>query len=283
MDHKIATIINYCSNDYKWLKPCIEHVKDFSSQIIVPYCDHYFNGEPEDFNLLDKSYNENCKDATFIEFEYNPDVYKDLGLKRLNDPFQSNKYYINIDVTESWFWHQVQRLTGFKCVHDDIEYVLFLDTDEIIDTIRYINWLNAFPYKDYNCIRFETYWYFRLTKFRAIQTEDWNAISLVKKNCVSDDIFFMHDSERLNFINFISDPKMIRTVGLDGMPMIHHYSWVRTHEEMLKKVRTWGHNRDKDWSIVVNKEFERNFNPSTDKDFVHGYDFVEVEPYVEVQ
>jgi hypothetical protein len=282
MEHNIATVINYCSNDYRWIKPCIEHVLPFSKQVVIPVCDHYFNGEEEDRELLDKSYKEN-PEAVFIEFEYNPEAYKDFNIQRYNDPFQPNRYLMNIDSKEIWFWHQMQRLTGFKSVDDDIEYVLFLDTDEIIDYDRFINWLNNFPYHDYNAIRFETYWYFRDLKFRALQTEDWNGITLVKKSELSDEAFFLHDSERLNFINFVNGNKYIKMMGLDGKPMIHHYSWVRTKEEMLKKVRTWGHARDKDWTPDVNREFSREFIPGQHKDFVHGYDFITVEPFIKTE
>lgn len=281
MEYNIATVISYCTNDYKFLKPCIDHVLSFSKQIVVPVCDHYFNGEEEDRELLERSYKENTN-AEFIEFEYNPEAYRGLGMQRLNDPFTPVKYMIDIDPAEKWFWHQIQRLTGFNSVNNDIDYVLFLDVDEIVETEKFIEWLNKFPYKDYSSIRFETYWYFRETKFRAVQTEDWNAITLVKKDKLLDEAFFKHDSERLNFTNFVDGNKQIHMVGVDGKPMIHHYSWVRTKEEMLKKVRTWGHERDKDWKPDVNKEFAREFAPGRDKDFVHQYDFIEVKPYVEI-
>jgi hypothetical protein len=51
---------------------------------------------------------------------------------------------------------------------------------------------------------------------------------------------------------------------------MHHYSWVRTKEEMLRKVKAWGHTNDKDWNTLIEEEFSREFNG---KDFVHGYNF----------
>ena len=280
MEHNIATVISYCSTDYRWIKSCIEHAKPFSKQIILPVCDHFFNGEDEDREILDKTYKENS-DVELIEFEYNPDSYRGLGLQRLSNPFAPNRYMMDIDPKEVWFWHQIQRLTGFKSVNEDIEYVLFLDADEIVDIEKFYNWLNTFPYKDFNAIKFEAYWYFRDVRFRALQTEGFG-ITMVKKSELSDEAFFMHDSERENFTTFVEGNRQVHTLSLDGTPMIHHYSWVRTHDEMLKKVRTWGHSRDKDWSVQVNQEFERVFVPGRDKDFVHNYDFIEVDPYVNV-
>lgn len=277
MNNNIATIISYCTHDYKWLKPCIEHIKPFSNQIIIPISDHFFNGEPEDIELIKKSYEEN-KDVEFIEFEYNPKQY--TGLQRLNDPFTPVKYMMDIDPKEIWFWNQLARLIGFNQVKDDIEYVLFLDTDEIVDTDRFIQWLNNFPYKEHSAIRFDSYFYFRETKYRAIQTEDWNGITIIKKTALSEDAFFKHSSERLNFINFVSGNKKVKMLGLDGQPMFHHYSWVRTKDEMLRKVKSWSHHLDRNWIELVEKEFERDFNPKTDTCFVHNYNYMEIKPYI---
>ena len=59
--------------------------------------------------------------------------------------------------------------------------------------------------------------------------------------------------------------------------MFHHYSWVRTKEQLLRKVASWGHNWERNWTEEVEKEFSRPFNGV---DFVHGYEFVEVAPHV---
>lgn len=277
--HKIATIISYCTHDYKWLKPCIDHTLHFSKEIIVPVSDHFFNGEPEDSELIKRSMEEN-PNAKFIEFEYAPSLYEGAGLQRLNDPFTPVKYMVDINPKEIWFWNQIARLIGFNQVSDDIEYVLFLDVDEITDIQKFNSWINIFPYRDYNSIRFESYFYFRDTKFRAIQTEDWNGITLVKKSELNEEAFFKHSSERLNFINFVNGNRSVKTLGLDGTPMFHHYSWVRTKEEMLRKVKSWSHHEDRNWTELVEKEFERDFNTTTDKCFVHGYNYTKVEPYV---
>ena len=56
----------------------------------------------------------------------------------------------------------------------------------------------------------------------------------------------------------------------NGQIMCHHYSWVRSKEEMLKKVVSWAHSTDKNWVELVNEEFTRPFNGT---DFVHGYQY----------
>lgn len=64
---KIATVINFCSNDYPFLKHCIEKAKLISSQVIVPVCDHFFDGTPEDLHLLRRIYAEHPA-ALFLQY-----------------------------------------------------------------------------------------------------------------------------------------------------------------------------------------------------------------------
>jgi hypothetical protein len=62
-------------------------------------------------------------------------------------------------------------------------------------------------------------------------------------------------------------------MGLDHLPLFHHFSWVRTEQEMLKKVKSWGHKKDRNWEQLVINEFSKPFQGT---DFVHGYSFREV-------
>jgi hypothetical protein len=58
--------------------------------------------------------------------------------------------------------------------------------------------------------------------------------------------------------------------GLDGLPLFHHFSWVRSYENMLHKVSTWGHKCDKDdWPQKVKEMFDSH----VPLDFVHGYKY----------
>ena len=66
---KITTIINYCTNDYIFLKPCIDAALRISHKVIVPFCTHFHDGTKQDRALLLKSVGEN-PEAEFIEFDY---------------------------------------------------------------------------------------------------------------------------------------------------------------------------------------------------------------------
>lgn len=145
-----------------------------------------------------------------------------------------------------------------------------------------MTWLNDFPYKDFNSIRFDSYFYFRDTKFQSKQWEEWNGVTLVKRSELSEEAFFIHSSERLNFINFVNGNRKVKTEGSDGCPLIHHYSWVRSKHEMLNKVKSWSHHKDRNWVKLVENEFKRDFIPGKDKCFVHNYDYVKVNPYIKI-
>ena len=278
--YNITTVISYCSRSYKFLKPCIQHIKDFSDEIIIPVSDHFFNGDSENCDLINKSIKEN-PEANFLEFEWNPSLYKNLELQSLNDPFTPVKYMVNINPYEDiWFWNQLQRCIGWE--NTSSKYILFIDADEICHTERFLEWLNIFPYEEYNSIRFDSFFYFLQPSFQSKTTEEWNGITIVKKEALSQETFFLHSSERLNFINFVEGKRKTKTEGLDGMPLWHHYSWVGNKQELLKKTVSWSHNRDRNWEYLIEKEFERDFNPDTDTCFVHNYNYKKVVPYVEV-
>ena len=56
--------------------------------------------------------------------------------------------------------------------------------------------------------------------------------------------------------------------------IMHHFSWVRTKEQMLKKVKSWAHQGDKQWVSLIEEEFKYSFKG---RDFVHNYKFIDVE------
>jgi len=252
--HNIATIIQYSTNDYKFLKYCINETKKFSKQVIVTVSDHFFDGTPEDRGKLEKSYEEN-EDIIFVEFKY--DHHKPIPFIR--------------------YWFCYSKLMGLSKLEDNIEYILFLDTDEIIEGDRFLDWLNHFNYKDYNAIELASYWYFRETKFRALTTQ--NQGLLVKRKIINEK-FIMHPWLRYGMFIITPGKKLSKVVGLDDKPLVHHYSWVRTKEEMLKKVTTWGHRKDKNWIPLVKRELQREFTENS-TDFIWGYKYKIVKPYIE--
>jgi hypothetical protein len=239
---KIATIINYCTSDYRFIKTCIDSVLPFSNQVIIPIADHTFDGQPENNELVNKSVSENPS-ANFYYYEWIPG----------NSPR---------------YWHNMSRLVGINQLNEDTEWVLFLDSDEIVETELFSKFIKTELTMD--SYKIANYWYFREPIYRAKAIED--SAVLVRKELINIDPYNPY-IEREQLCNNNNQRNTLQ----DNLPMIHHYSWVRTKEQMLKKVKNWGHAGDRnDWVDKVEEEFSREFNGT---DFVphHHYEYEIVE------
>jgi len=108
--------------------------------------------------LLEKSRNQG-PDCQFIEF-----------------PFHAER--------EAWFdssyGHNIARWVGVNYLKSNIEYVLFLDVDEIVNGYQFSEWMKTEAYRRYDSIKFENYWYFREATFQATTTEQ--SVIMVKAN-----------------------------------------------------------------------------------------------------
>jgi hypothetical protein len=234
---KIDTIINYCTSDYRFIKTCIDAVLPFSEQVIIPIADHTFDGTPENEELVQRSMQEN-PNASFCYYEWTEG----------NSPR---------------YWHNISRMIGVEQLNDDIDWVLFLDSDEIVDTELFTKFISENDFSLLDSYKIANYWYFREPIYRAKAIED--SAVLVKRNLIQIDPNNPY-IEREQLCN--NNNK--RNTTQDGQAMIHHYSWVRTKEQMLKKVNSWGHKTDTDWNSLIEEEFSRPFNG---KCFVNNYEF----------
>jgi len=259
MNHSIATIINYCSNEFRFLKHCVQEAEKFSNQIVITVCDHFFDATKEQKEELNYTFRQfpNCK---FLYYPYFLSDVPGRVLKRLGDNF----------------FCTFSRLLGWSYLSEDIEYVLFLDADEIVDSSKFLPFLDKFNYREYSAIKLANYWYFREGKYRAKELED--SCVLAKKKALSRKAL-LQEGDRFAAFRNAKGKKISMVKGLNGDPFIHHYSWVRTKAEMLKKVTAWGHRNERDWTRLVEVEFSKEFSGV---DFVHGYDFEEVNSLFEV-
>jgi len=249
MQTMIGIVINYCTNDYPFLKPCIEKALKISPYVIVMVSDCFFDGTKENHAKILLSY-EMHKNVHFVQIPY------------------------DIRYTESFtirFWHNVSRWIGSLLLPPIIEHVLFLDVDEIMNPDLFEIWLADEDLNETTSYRFSSYWYFRETRYQA-KTFEESAV-LIPRCFLTKEIMFT-DSERGSLKG---DFHRSNVLSHRNIPMVHHYSWVRSKEEMLRKVKSWGHHSDRDWEPLVNEEFNSEFNG---KDFVHGYTYKEVRPFI---
>lgn len=250
MKQPICTIINFCTLEARFLTPLVENARLFSKQIIVPHCDHFFNGDRENLSLLEKIYHA-FPDVRFVRFPL----------------IQRN------DLTGPDFLGAVARVAALPSLEKEIETLLFLDGDEIPDGRRFSEWLAETNLHDFDVVNFASYWYFREARYRALQEESQG--TLIRRELATKERL-LKGGERSPLADFVGQ-KIEHAEGLDKKPLIHHYSWVRSKEELLQKVISWGHYRERDWQAAIKEEFSRPFNGS---DFVHGYSYKEVEPHL---
>lgn len=258
--NNVATVINFCSNEYRFLSHCIAEAKKFCQTIHIALADHFFDGKKEDIAHL-RYIAAEFPEAKFFLYPFFPGSF--FGKKQ------------NASTT-THMWHNAARMVSFHFLPKETNYVLFLDADEIVEGNRFAKWLNDFPYQKYEAIKLSCYWYFREPAFQSKHYE--TSPLFMKKTAISRKLIMQKD-ERTGMYTQCQGKKMEGILGMDEKPLIHHYSWVRTKEEMLRKVRSWGHKSDRDWEKLVEKEFG---GPFQGKDFVHGYEFLEVAPFVNI-
>ncbi len=242
---KLTTIINYCTNDYRFLNTCIEESLLFSDQILVPVCDHFFNGERENGKLLYQSYIEN-PEVTFIEYVYDP--------KKIYSP------YVTISPKDpNWghFWHNTSRYVAYDYVDPTTEYILFLDVDEIPDGKRMKAFLQSDRLQDTNAALLNSYFYFTSPIYRAKENVSQNTL-LCKKDSLAREAL-MDIEERSGTFYQIPGKKIRGLNGIDDQPLLHHYSYFRKGSELKQKVTTWGHKEDKDWMQLLQHEKREDF------------------------
>ena len=236
----ITTIISYCNNDFKFIEENLQQASKFSNQIFVSYCNYSLNGVLEDEDTLEKMF----------------EIAKKYQVVPIKIEYQELE-------TSRWHHNLMRFLPTWFAKND---YILFLDADEIIEGDLFNQYLKTKDHEQYDVIAMECYWYFREKNYRAKTTEG-AAVMCKKKICNYKYIF--SDSERWEFFNRL-DLKAKTNLKFQDKIMCHHYSWVRTKEEMLQKVVSWGHNQDKDWVSLIEQEFSHDFNGT---DFVHNYQY----------
>ncbi|MES2273350.1 MAG: hypothetical protein V4487_04090 [Chlamydiota bacterium] len=258
---QIATIVNFCSNESRFIKPCLEQAQKFSRQVIVPVCDHFFDGAPENRALLEEIYAA-FPECLFVEYPFIPQKIP-KRIWKLIEP--------------AHFWHSLSRLIGFSFLEEGIESVLFIDADEVPDAHRFSEWLGSSDYQHHTALKLANFWYFREPCYQAERFED--SVVLVQRRALKPDLLLKQE-ERDAIYDLLPNPKRRKVTGVDGAPMFHHYSWVRTREEMLKKVAAWGHKGDRNWTDLVLKEFSAPFSGT---DFVHNYSYKTVTPSFDIR
>lgn len=256
----LASVISFCTHDARFLNACLTPLKQISKQILIPVCDHFYDGTPENRPLLNAIYSAHC-DLQFIEFAYNAE-----------EVYGTPAHLVPTSPDWATHWHNTARYIGYFFLDPSIEWVLFCDVDEIFEAEALAEWLKVFPLEEYEAVRFATYWYFRSARYRATRWPDGPL--LVKRSALFPDLLLDQD-ERAGIFRNIQGKKQNELLGLQQKPLVHHYSWVRSEDELLNKSRSWGHSWERDWSSLIKNAWEKPFQG---RDFVRDYTYEEIEP-----
>jgi hypothetical protein len=242
----VSVVISYCNNDIGFLEENIIQAKKFSDDIIVVYYQFSLDGVAEDEGTL----------STMLGI---CEKYKCSAASTNYMEDKSPRYH-----------HNKARYVGTFFVSEKNKYILFLDADEIIEGDTFTEYLKTKDHENYDVVALDCYWYFRERRFRADAVEQ--AGVLCKASLAETLNYIYSEAERWEFKNR-PDLKAKEHLRYNGVIMCHHYSWVRTKEQMLQKVKSWGHKADKDWVSLIEEEFSHEFRM---RDFVHNYTFTEV-------
>ena len=243
----VDTVISYCTIDDMFIRENIRQCLYFSKEIFIITSSHFFNGTPEDETKI-QSLKEFCRqfpNVHLIRFKW--------------EEGQTPRY-----------WHNYARWIGIQ--QCDTEYIMFMDADEILEgAIAKESFNYEDFYKEYDEYVFSCYWYFREPAFRAKSLEQCH--KLIRASALTKDLIFS-EHER-GAVGLSNRYRSMFKVRYNGRPILHHFSWVRTKEQMLKKTSSWAHKDDKNWKELIEEEFSRPFNGT---DFVWGYEYDIVTP-----
>ena len=235
----IHTIIPYCSYDKSYIFDCINSAKQVTDHVWVSYSDHLLNGDQEDQSEISKllSFYEKEPSVKFIKYSFN--IRDDIRIK-----------------------HNVSRNVLIdQAIQNGATHLLLLDADEVIDVVRFKEWKKHFD-PAIPSYKFKNYWYFRSPLYRAKTLEH---TTVVARSEIYKEMY-PSAPERDFFIKY--GYSLVDTVL--GEPLIHHFSWAKSKDELLLKVKNWGHYNDRNWIDLIEQEFSHDFNGS---DFVHGYSY----------
>lgn len=216
-----------------------------AEHVLIVYGSHLYDGTPDDIAL------------------YHLRPY----LNRYPGVLEARQYNVDPqDVSDPFKYHNIARYTGRCFMRDTIEWMLFLDADEIPDSKEFLAWWESTrdTLNRNTAYKLANYWYFWDATLRAKQYED--SIVLAHRSICT--YTALHSNRDRDGIVLHAPYNRRMVCGLNARPMFRHYSWVRQDKaQLLRKVECWGHRTDKNWKALI-ESFERG---DMSRDFVHGY------------
>lgn len=264
---KIGILINMCSSEAPFLSSMLRECTKFAypENIVISYADRLYNGDPDDTSYITRC---NMEYPAVRCVRYDVDVHLPHHKRR------------GVENRPTAYWHNLARFTGVtELLKDrgDVDWVFVVDGDEIPDGARVAEWLAGSSSSSSGadpsvCYKMATYWYFKLPIYQALTHED-SILLIHKSHLTAANIF--GDMERDHTIARSGTRLMRMTNGKDGLPLWHHYSFVRTRENLRKKLTCWAHRDDvlNLTDVDVDIAIQHVFAHGQVNDFIHGYTY----------
>lgn len=241
----VGCVVSYCTLERHFLEHVLRETSKFSRHTVVVYADKLYDSSPQTHDELVRV-KQLFPDVSFVQYTIDP-VDELIDAPELRN--------------RQAYWPNRARWEGLAALREECKYVLFMDGDEVPEGDRVAAFLRKslapLPGNHTPAIKFANWWYMREPTLRYRGIED--SIVLVPRSRVATrDAVMLCEEER----NDLAAPPVSRSVT-DGSPapMFHHYSWVRTPEDMIRKVRLWSHRSDRDWESAVLEELSRPIVP----------------------
>lgn len=256
----LGVVINFCSNEKAFLGALLDQVRLFTNHIVVCYGTHTYDGAKEDVAAFIKFQAYRHEGVRFVEFPV------DMSM----DPSQMR----GVVKRPTAYWCNLARWLGIQALPEAVDWVLFLDADEVPEGERVRDWMARVSLKEGHIYKLANYWYFKDVRNQAAVHED--SILLAPRSILNEGSVF-HDDERDGIIKVSGAPQERMVMGTDGRPMFHHYSWVRTKDGLAKKLRTWAHRDDIFKGADVDAIVGYIYKNEEVNDIVHNYPYNRVE------
>lgn len=254
---KPIVIVSYCSLERPFIDAILAEASKFAKQIVVAYGTLLYNGMDEDVVSVARMATRHQEVPTiFLPYH--------VGREELSDPIHLH--------------NRARAMALRSSMPSDSDWILFLDGDEVPDGGKFLQYLSQAVLDESTAYKLANYWYFLSPLLRATQTED--SVLMVHASWLADAQALWHPRERDGIIihNMASASASKRDVRRqvtsldDGLPMFHHYSWVRSAASLRAKVQGWGHRGQRDWEALLDVAFSELHAGAVPRDFVHGYD-----------
>lgn len=236
---RIGVSIQYSTQDQEFILGCIGQALLITPHVTVGYMDRQFDGESEDLALIE------------AVKEFYPQI---------------EFYMVKWAPVDPWLFHSKVRQEAFKRLRDKVEYILYLDSDEIVDGQMFKSWAAEMLPSRHESYKFLNYVYFASQRYRAKTWQDSPTMRRVDKTI--ENLFYSQPHlDRLQLAT-----NCLTRIGYKGKPMFDHYSWAKGERQMERKLRTFAHRPKTEEEIQLFLKLLREFDGSG-RDPVWGYEY----------